>query len=127
VSLYDEEDAGSDPLDLYLGLFLKNWLAQQSPPAGVEARLLQAASFTTPTVRRRNMDLALALIYAFLHAFRRAFVALFLHPVKQPIMYSFPAKRRFSYSGSYDLSQLLARNALLQSLPTGTGILCLIS
>lgn len=102
-------EARRDPL--YLGRLMKNWSAQQSSPAGGKARLLRVASLN-PTVRRKYIALAPALM----HTFRRAFIDLFLHITMQSVMYSFPTERRFSCSGSYNLSQRLARNAALQSL-----------
>lgn len=117
--------SGTDPLDVYIGRLLKNWLAQQSPPGGSKALLLRAASLN-PTVGRKHLVLVPALMQL-MHAFRRAFMVLFLHPVKQPVMYSFLAERSFSSSGYYDLSQRIARNDPLQSLLPGMGIFCLIS
>jgi hypothetical protein len=114
----------SDPVDMYLRHCLNHWLDQYSPPAGGKARLLRVASLK-PTVRRKYTALAPALMQL-MHAFRRAFIALFRITL-QPVMNSFPTARRFSSSRSYDLSQRLARNAALQSLQTGTEAFYLIS
>jgi hypothetical protein len=111
-----------DPLDMYLGRLLKNWLAQQSPPAGSKARLLRAASFNPP-VRRTYLALAPVLMQL-MQIFRRAFINLFLNPTLQPVRCSYPTKKLYSYTAYYDLSQRLTRDATLQSLLTETGIFC---
>jgi hypothetical protein len=115
-----------DPFDPYIAFCIRHWLAQMPPPpAWGKARLLRVASLN-PVVRRKNIALAPALLQL-MQAFRRAFIDLILHITMQPEIYSFPIERRFSSSGSYNLSQLLVRNVELQSRLTGTEIFCLIS
>jgi len=116
VSLYDE--AGSDPLDLYLGLFLKNWLAQQPTPALGKARLLSLAS-AIPRDRRRNCTY-FGLVWSGL---RRAVVIL-SNLIKEPVMYEFQAGLgNLMREPSYHPSLSLARQAVLHSrFPAVMGI-----
>lgn len=83
MSLYDE--ARSDALDLYLGLLLKNWLAQQPTPALGKARLLCLASAIS-RVRRRNCTY-FGLVWSGL----RRTVLILSNLIKEPVMYEFQA------------------------------------
>ena len=115
MSLYDE--AGSDPLDLYLGLFLKNWLAQQPTPALGKVRLLSLAS-AIPRDRRKNWTY-FGLIWSGL---RRAIIIL-SNLIKEPVMYEFQAGMGKVISEPSYPSLSLARQAVLYStFPAVMGI-----
>jgi len=117
VSLYDEEEAGSDPLDLYLGLYLKNWLAQQSSPTRGRTQLLRMASAMSRDSHRNCTYVGLVW-----SGLRRAVVIL-SNLIKEPVSYKIQAGmgnviRQPSYQ-----SLSLARQAVLHStFPAGMGI-----
>jgi len=117
-------EARRDPL--YLGRVLKNWLVQQSPPSGGKARLMRAVSLKTPTARSvRSVRVEIALFVS--RAFSRAWGTLFLPSSNRNGLSYFPAELGDVLSEYSNLSLQLARHAVLQSHPTGTGIFCLIS
>lgn len=117
MNRYNEDEAVSDPLDLYLGLFLKNWLAQQPTPALGKVWLFSLASEMSRD-RRRNFT-CFGLVWSGL---RRAVVILY-NLIKEPVSYKIQAGmgnviRQPSYQ-----SLSLARQAVLHStFPAGMGI-----
>ena len=117
MSRYDEEEAGSDPLDLYLGLYLKNWLAQQSSPTRGRTQLLRMASAMSRDSHRNRTYVGLVW-----SGLRRAVVIL-SNLIKEPVSYKIQAGMgNVILQPSYQ-SLSLARQAVLHStFPAGMGI-----
>jgi hypothetical protein len=105
-----------DPLDSYIQWCLKNWVAHQSPPAELRARLMQ----TTLASEKEEED-------------RRDFPPLVIGKILRTISGSFLRELGWSVDsmlvnechvmdGLFDISRLRERQTAIQSLPIGTSL-----
>lgn len=112
---------GTDPDDAIISRYLKNWIAGKTPLGRDEkTRLLIAAeSMQSPSALLWQM---LLIIPAML---RWLLDNIFIGPADQSMFHSLSAE--YAFSATSDLTILLAKRGVLQSLPIQMGVMCLLS
>jgi hypothetical protein len=112
---------GSDPDDAIISRYLKNWIAGKTPLGRDEkTRLLIAAESI-----QNHPALLWQLLLLFPAALHWLLDNIFIGPADQPMFQSLSAE--YAFSATSDLTILLAKRGVLQSLPIQLGVMCLLS